>query len=153
MNIFIGGLFLVLDKMHFASYVDDGPTYKVEKTLVNDTLNASGNFKNKQKSVWSNVLIGKSMCILKANSIHWTLRKNANVEKNFFGQNKWHKNALFFLSRGTTHHSFTCNLRSLYELKRKVRLSKTVWVFLFRFRLVFTKVYIFVQQNAWTLWP
>ena len=51
MNIFIGGLFLVLDKMHFASYVDDGPTYKVEKTLVNDTLNASGNFKNKQKSV------------------------------------------------------------------------------------------------------
>ena len=55
MNIFIGGLFLVLDKMHFASYVDDGPTYKVEKTLVNDTLNASGNFKNKQKSVWSNV--------------------------------------------------------------------------------------------------
>ena len=32
------------------------------------------------------------------------------------------KNA--FLSRGPTHHSFTFNLGFLYELKRKVRLSK-----------------------------
>ena len=63
------------------------------------------------------------------------------------------KNALFFLSRVPTHHSFTFNLRFLYELKHKVRLSKTVcWIFHFRFRFVFIKVYIFVQQNAWMLW-
>ena len=58
----------------------------------------------------------------------------------------------FFLSRAPTHHSFTFNLRFLYELKHKVRLSKTVCgIFHLRFRFVFIKVYIFVQQNAWTL--
>ena len=63
------------------------------------------------------------------------------------------ENALFFLSRAPTHHSFTFNLRFLYELKHKVRLSKTVFgIFHFRFRFVFIKVYIFVQQNVWTLW-
>ena len=33
------------------------------------------------------------------------------------------KNALFFLSRAPTHHSFTFNLRFLYELKHKVHVS------------------------------
>ena len=62
------------------------------------------------------------------------------------------KNALFFLSRAPSHHSFTFNLRLLHELKHKVYLSKTVCeIFHFRFRFVFVKVYIFVQQNAWTL--
>ena len=62
------------------------------------------------------------------------------------------RNVLFFLSRAPTHHSFTFNLRVLYELKHKVRLSKTVCgIFHFRFCSVFIKVYIFVQQNAWTL--
>ena len=62
------------------------------------------------------------------------------------------KNALFFLSRAPTHHSFTFNLRFLHELKRKVHFSKTVCgTFHFRFRFVFIKVYIFVQQNAWAL--
>ena len=47
---------------------------------------------------------------------------------------------------------FFFDLRFLYELKHKVRLSKTVCgIFHFRFRFVFIKVYIFVQQNAWTL--
>ena len=41
------------------------------------------------------------------------------------------KNALFFLSQAPTRHSFTFNLQFLYELKRKVRLSKTVWDFPF----------------------
>ena len=60
------------------------------------------------------------------------------------------KNPLFFLSRAPTHHSFTFNLRFLYELKHKVCFSKTVFgIFNFRFGLVFVKVYIFVQQNAW----
>ena len=59
------------------------------------------------------------------------------------------KNALVFLSRAPTHHSFTFNLQFLYELKHKVRLSKTFCaIFHFRFRFVFIKVYIFVQQNS-----
>ena len=62
------------------------------------------------------------------------------------------KNTLFFLSRAPTHHSCTFNLRFLYELKHKVRLSKTVCgIFHFRFRIVFIQVYIFGKQNAWTL--
>ena len=36
-------------------------------------------------------------------------------------------------------------------MKHKVRLSKTLGeIFRFQFRFVFIKVYIFVQQNAWT---
>ena len=59
------------------------------------------------------------------------------------------ENALLFLSQAPIHRSFTSNLWFLYELKHKVRLSKTVCgIFHFRFRFVFTKVYIFVQQNA-----
>ena len=43
-------------------------------------------------------------------------------------------------------------LRFLYELKHKICLSKTVRGILhFQFHFVFIKVYIFVQQNAWTL--
>ena len=58
-------------------------------------------------------------------------------------------NALSFLSGAPTHHSFTFNLRIIYELKHKVRLSKTVCeIFHFRFRFVFIKFYNFVQQNA-----
>ena len=61
------------------------------------------------------------------------------------------KNDLFFLSRAPTHHSFIFNLRFFYELKYKVRFSKTVsGIFHFRLCFVFIKVYIFVQQNAWT---
>ena len=62
------------------------------------------------------------------------------------------KNALFFLSRAVSRHSFTFNLQFLYELKHKVRLSKTMCGILhFRFRLVFIIFYILVQQNASTL--
>ena len=62
------------------------------------------------------------------------------------------KNAIFFLSRAPTHHSFTFNLRFLYELKHKVRLSKTVCgIFHFRFGSVFIKVYVFVEGNTWAL--
>ena len=62
------------------------------------------------------------------------------------------KNALFFLLRAPIHHSFTFNLRILYQLKYKVRLSKTVCgIFHFRFRFVSINAYIFVQQNTWTV--
>ena len=62
------------------------------------------------------------------------------------------KNALFLLSGAPIQRSFNSNLKFLSELKRKVRLSKTVCrIFHFRFRFVFVKVYLFVQQNAWTL--
>ena len=57
-----------------------------------------------------------------------------------------------FFSRTPTHHSFVFTLKLLHELKRKVSLFKTACgIFQFQFRLVFIKVYTFVQQNAWNL--
>ena len=57
-----------------------------------------------------------------------------------------------FLFRELQLISFIFNLLFLYELKHKVRLSKTVCgIFHFRFRFAYIKVYIFVQQNASTL--
>ena len=61
--------------------------------------------------------------------------------------------SFFSLPRAPTYHIFAFNLRFLYELKQKVHLSKIVFgIFSFRFRFFFIKVYIFVLQNAWTLW-
>ena len=59
------------------------------------------------------------------------------------------KNALFFLSGATTHCSFTFNLQIFYELKHKVRLSKTVCgvfifnsvLFLLKFIFLFNKMH------------
>ena len=84
-------------------------------------------------------------------TIHWD---KTQIFKNFPSDKiNGAKNALFFLLQAPTHYSFTFNLWFLYELKHKVRLSKTVCgIFHFWFRFVFIKVYIFVQQNAWTLW-
>ena len=62
------------------------------------------------------------------------------------------KNAFLFPLRDPTHHSFTFNLRFLYEQKYKVRLSKTVCgIFHFRFRFDLIKIYIFVQQTVRTV--
>ena len=58
-------------------------------------------------------------------------------------------NVFFFLSRAPTHHSFTFNLRFVYELKHKVPVSKTVCgISHFRFRFVFIKVYVSAQQKG-----
>ena len=58
----------------------------------------------------------------------------------------------FFFFRKLQLISFTFNLRFLDELKHKVHLSKAVsGIFNFRSRFVFIKVYIFVQQNVWTI--
>ena len=90
------------------------------------------------------------MYILKVCSIHYTLDKTQMLKK--FPSEKINvtKNALSFLWRATTHHSFTFNSQFLYELKHMVHLSKTLrGIFHFRFRLVSIKVYIFVQQKAY----
>ena len=107
------------------------------------------------KSVWSNVFWYVKVCIFWKciqYTIHWD--KTQMLKKFPSDKINGTKNALFFLSRAPTHHSFTFNLRFLYiSWSTKVRLSKTVCeIFHFWFRFVFIKVYIFVQQNAWILW-
>ena len=110
--------------------------------------------KTSNKSVWSNVFWYVKVCIFWKciqYTIHWD--KTQMLKKFPSDKINGTKNALFFLSRAPTYHSFTFNLRFLCELKHEVRPSKTVCgIFHFRFRFVFIKVYIFVQQNAWTLW-
>ena len=67
------------------------------------------------------------------------------------GTIKGTKIVLFILLLASARHSFTFNLQFLYDLRLKLRLSKTLCeIFHFRLRFVFIKVYIFVQQNAWT---
>ena len=61
--------------------------------------------------------------------------------KNFIRTKQNVQKMPFFLSRTPTYHSFSFNLRSLYELKHKCRLSKPVCsVFTFQLRFVFIKV-------------
>ena len=50
------------------------------------------------------------------------------------------KIAPFFLSQTSTHHSFTFNMRFLYEQKHKICLSKAVCgIFYIRFRFILLK--------------
>ena len=132
-------------------YVFYFPTYF---SFVKDAVKAFDDFKNKQKNVWSNAFWYVKVCVFWKCiqcTIHWD--KTQMLRKFPLDKISGTKNALFFLSRAPTYHSFTFNLRFLYDLKHKVRLSKTVCgIFHFRFRFVFIKVYIFVQQNTWTLW-
>ena len=77
--------------------------------------------------------------------------KTQMLKKSPFDKIRVTKNFVIFISPAPTFDSFTFNLRFLYELKYKVRLSETLWrIFHFQFRFVFIKVYIFVQKNAWT---
>ena len=119
-----------------------------------DTLKAFNDFKNKQKSVWRNVFWYVKVRVFWKYikySIPWD--KTQMFKK--FPPDKINgaKNSLFFISQAPTHHGFTFSLRFLYELNDKVCLSKTVCgIFHFWFHFVFTEVYVFVQQNARTLW-
>ena len=62
------------------------------------------------------------------------------------------KNAFFFFPQALSHYSFIFNLRLLYELKHKVRLSKTAYgIFHFWFRFSFIKVYILLLDLGFKL--
>ena len=105
------------------------------------------------KSVWNNVFWYVKVCIF-WKCIQYAIHRDKTQILKKFPSDKINgtKNVLSFLSRAPTHCSFTFNLRFLSELKHKVRLFKTVCeIFHFQLRSVFTKVYIFIQQNTWTL--
>ena len=106
------------------------------------------------KILWFNVFQHVKVCIFwkcTQYTIHWD--KTKMLKKFPSDKINGTKNALFFLSQVPAHHSSTFNLWFLYESKHKIRLSKIMFgIFHFQFRFVFIKIYIFVQQNAWTLW-
>ena len=105
---------------------------------VKNTLKAFDDFKNKQKSVWSNVFLYVKVYIFwkfVVCLINYTFRWNRNVKKKSFRQINLTKIATFLLLRAPAR--FTFNVRFLYELKRKVRLFFSVWDFLFSIRFCF----------------
>ena len=119
------------------------------KSSFKDTLNAFDDFKSKQqKCINSDVFWYVKVCIF-WNRIKYTIHWDKTQILKKFPSDKINgtKNALLFLSRAATHHSFTFNLPFLYELKHKFRLSKTVLgIFHSWFHFVFIKVY---THNAW----
>ena len=122
--------------------------------LLRILLRLSTILKSSNKSVWSNVFWYLKVCML-WKCIQYTIHWDKTEMLKEFSSNKINgtKNALFFLLRVLTHHSFTLNLWFLYQLKCKVCLSKNMCgIFHFRFRFVFIKVYTYIQQNAWTHW-
>ena len=56
------------------------------------------------------------------------------------------KNTLFILLQAPTHHSFTFNLRFLYELKHKNRLSKTVCGNLHSVLILLKSIFLFNEM-------
>ena len=109
-------------------------------------LKAFEDFKNRQKSVWSNVF-----CYVKyvhSESVFNTLYiEIKHMLKNSSKQNKWYKKCLLFSFASSNSSQFTFNLQFLYELEHKVRLSKIVCeIFHFRLRFVFIKVHIFFNK-------
>ena len=87
--------------------------------------------KTSNKSVWSNDFGYVKVCIFWRSiqyTIHWA--KTQMLKKFPLDKINGTKNVLFFLWWAPVHHSFTFNLRFCkfckYELKHKVRLSKTV---------------------------
>ena len=127
------------------------PTTSFFLALTNDTPKILYDYKISNKIVPSNVFWFVKLSVFWKciqYTIHWD---KAQMLKKFpLDKINGTKDAVFFLSRDPTHHSFIFNLPFAYELKHKICLSKTVCVIWFCF--VFIKGYIFVQQKAWTLW-
>ena len=104
------------------------------------------------KSVWINVFWYVKVCIFWKCFRYSIEIKHKSLKNSLRAKLKVQKLPSFFISQAPTHHSFIFNLWFLYDLKHRVCLSKTVCgIFHFRFRFFFIKVYIFFQQNAWTL--
>ena len=112
-----------------------------EKSPLRIQWRLSTNLKQAAKVYKVTFFIYKSMNMLEVYSLHYILRWNKNFKKFTSDKINFSKTALFFLLLAPAHHSFTFNLRFLYELKHKVRLSKTVCEILhFQFCFIFIKV-------------
>ena len=133
-------------------------TSKVQLSLLiekrfKDTLKAFDDFNYKQKNVWSNVFWYVKVCIF-WKCIQYTINwdKTQIFKKFTLDKINYTKNALFFLSQAPIHHNFTFNLCFLYELKNKVRLSKTMCgIFHCWFRFVLINKCIFLFDKIYRL--
>ena len=108
--------------------------------------------KTSNKSVWRNDFWYLKVCIFWKcirYTIHWD---KTQMLKNLFRTKYTVPKIPWFFIRKLQLISLAFDLRFLHELKHKTHLSKTVCgIFHFLFRFVFIELYIFIQQNAWTL--
>ena len=110
--------------------------------------------KTRNKSAWSNVFWYVKIWIFWKciqYSIHWD--KTQILKKFPLDKINGTKMPSFFFRELELITALLLICDSYMSWKHKVCLSKTVCgIFHFRFRFVFIKVYIFFQQNTWTLW-
>ena len=104
--------------------------------------------KASNKSAWNNIFWYVKVSIFWnciQHTIHWD--KTQMLKQLPSDKRNGTKNALFFLSRASTHYSFALNFWFSYKLKYKVCLSKTVCgIFHFWFCFVFIKVNILLNK-------
>ena len=114
---------------------------------LKDTLKAFDDFQNNQKSVWSNAFWYIKVCIF-WKCIQWAKYwdKTQLLKKSSSGKLGGTKIAL----RAATHQ-FYFQFAILQCVKAQGSSLKSCGIFHFRFRFVFIKVCIFIEQNAWTL--
>ena len=126
--------------------------------ILKDTLKAFDDFKNKQKSVWSNVFRYVKVCIIwkcVQYTIHWD--KIQMLKKISFGQNKRYKKCTRFSFPSSNSSQLLLIYDSYMSWSTKFVSLKLCVRFLIPFRFYFIflkyafKVDIFVQQYVWTL--
>ena len=90
--------------------------------ILKDTLKAFDDFKNSQKSVWSTIFWYVNVY---SESVFNTLyiKDKANVQKKKNKKINGTKKIPRFCFQAPTHHSFTFDLRFLYDLDAKVSLK------------------------------
>ena len=112
-------------------------------------------------SLWNGAMILKRIVTLVCPPVRLILllwifqsdENNSTSSHQILRQNNAIINTLFFLSPAPTHDSFIFDSRYFYNLKRNIRVSKSVrGIFHFWFHFNFFKIYIFVHQHEWNLW-
>ena len=153
-NLFFGTECAIIKVIAFWNFTKFSYRFDLSRAKRSLLLMIHGRLSTILKTSRSNVFRYVKVCIFWEfiqYTIHWD--KTQILKKFPSDRINSTKTALFFLSRAPNHHNFTFNSQFLYKLKHMVHHFKTVRViFHFRFRLLFIKFYIFVQQKAWTLW-
>ena len=115
---------------------------------IKDTLKAFDDFKNKQKSVWSNVFWYVKVCIF-WKCIQYTIYWDKTQMLKKFPSDKM---------KGTKNRELQLIIVLLLICDSYMSWStrfvspKLSGIFHFWLLFIFIKDYIFVQQNAWILW-
>ena len=117
--------------------------------MFKDTLKAFHDFKNKQKRVWDNVFWSVKVCIF-WKCIQYTIHWDETQMLNKFPSDKINiQNMSSFFFRKPQPITVLLLICDSY-MSWSLRFVSLKLVLLSQLSFAFIKVYIFVQQNAWT---